>query len=73
MHRHSPIANIDLAMRYLLPGQGVLHPVIIIAVGVVFTGVRAARFFAVRSGFGGLDTDVIDMVSFSVYLFRRGS
>jgi len=42
MHRHSPIANIDLAMRHLLPSQGVLHPVIVIAVGVVFTGVRAA-------------------------------
>ena len=67
MHRYSPISNIDLAMRYLLPGQGVLHPLLVIAVGVIFTSVSATRFFTVRGGFGGLYT-VIMSINFSVYL-----
>lgn len=38
-----------------MPGKGVLHPVLVVTVRVVLTGVGATGFLAVGSGFSGLD------------------
>lgn len=43
-------------MRFFLVGQGVLHPVDIITIGVVFTSVCTTRFRAVGGSLGGLGT-----------------
>jgi hypothetical protein len=41
-------------MRRLLVGEGVFHPLVVEAVGVVFAGMGAAGFLAVGSCDGGL-------------------
>jgi len=49
------VANVYLVVCLLLPGECVLHPVLVITVGVVLTGVGTAGFLTVGGGFGGLD------------------
>jgi len=51
---NTAVREIDLAVGGLLPGQSVLHPVLVITVGVVLAGVGATRLLAVSSGGGGL-------------------
>lgn len=50
------VGQIDLAVRLLLERQGVLHPVDVVTVGVVFTGVGTTRLLAVGGRGGGLGT-----------------
>src|SRR4051812_4810393 len=40
------VAEVDLAVRLLLPGEGVLHPVLVVAVGVILAGVGATGLLA---------------------------
>ena len=54
-----PVAQINLAMWCLLEGKRVLHPVLVIAFWVVFTGVSATRFLTVSGGGGGLSPVVM--------------
>ena len=49
------VAKLDLAVGLLLPCQRVLHPVLVITVGVVLTGVSTTRLLSLGSGLGGLD------------------
>lgn len=49
------VAELDLAVGVLLPCQGVLHPVLVVTVGVVLTGVSTTRLLSVGGGLGGLD------------------
>jgi hypothetical protein len=39
VHHDATVADVDLTLRRLLPSERVLHPVLVVAVGVVFTGV----------------------------------
>ncbi len=48
------VREVDLAVRRLLPAEGVLHPVHVVAVGVVLAGVGATRLLAVRGRGGSL-------------------
>lgn len=41
VHGDGSVAEVDLAVRSLLPGQGVLHPFVVVSVGEVLTGVGA--------------------------------
>lgn len=50
------VGQVDLAVRLLLERQGVLHPVDVITVGVVFTGVGTTRLLSVGGRGGGLST-----------------
>lgn len=50
------VAELDLTVRLLLPGESVLHPVLVITVGEVLTGVSTTRLLAVGGGSGGLST-----------------
>jgi hypothetical protein len=50
------VAQVDLTVRLLLPGESVLHPVLIITLGVVLTGVSTTRLLAVGRGDSGLST-----------------
>lgn len=50
------VGQVDLAVRLLLERQGVLHPVDIVTVGVVFTGVGTTRLLSVGGRGGGLST-----------------
>lgn len=54
MTNDAAVAELDLAVRLLLEGQSVLHPVIVVTVGIILASVGAARFFPVGSGDGGL-------------------
>lgn len=50
------VGQIDLAVGLLLERQGVLHPVDVVTVGVVFTGVGTTRLLSVGGRGGGLST-----------------
>jgi hypothetical protein len=56
MARHSAVANFDLSVRLLLPGKGVLHPLLVITFGVVLAGVCTTGFLAICGRFRGLNT-----------------
>lgn len=51
---HRTIANVHLTLRLLLPRKTVLHPFLVVAVGVVLAGMCTTRLLAVRRRFGGL-------------------
>ena len=53
---HFTVAQINLAMRLLLEGEGVLHPFLIITLGEVLTGVSTSGFLSVGGSGGGLST-----------------
>lgn len=53
-------------MGLLLEGQGVLHPVNIVTVGVVLAGVGTTRLLAVGSGGGGLGAGAVSKCSKSI-------
>ena len=48
------VAQVDLAVGLLLPRESVLHPVLVITVGVVLTGVSTTRLLTVSGGNSGL-------------------
>src|SRR3954465_12971274 len=50
------VAELDLTVGLLLPGESVLHPVLIVTVGVVLTGVGTARLLTGSGGSSGLGT-----------------
>lgn len=50
----STVGDFHRAVRLLLEGQSVLHPVLIITLRVVLAGMGTARLLAVSSGVGGL-------------------
>jgi hypothetical protein len=51
---HASVVQVDLAVRILLPCEGVLHPVVVITLREVLASVRAARLLAVSGRNGGL-------------------
>lgn len=53
---HRTVLQVHLAVGLLLPRQGVLHPVLVITLGVVLPGVGATGLLAVGGGNGGLGT-----------------
>lgn len=46
----------DLAVGLLLPGESVLHPLLVVTVGEVLTSVSTTGLLAVGGGDGGLGT-----------------
>src|SRR6202035_6134141 len=50
---HRPIVDGDLARIGVEPGQGVLHPVLVVAVGEILARMGAAAFRAVDRGISG--------------------
>lgn len=60
------VAQLDLAVRGLLPCEGVFHPVLVITLGVVLTGVGTTGFLTVSGSNSGLRTIMVS-VSFSFY------
>jgi hypothetical protein len=52
------VAKLDLAVGLLLPGEGVLHPVLVVTVGVVLTGVSTTGLLTGSGGSGSLGTVV---------------
>lgn len=52
------VTEFYLAVRLLLEGQGVLHPVVVVTVRVILTGVSAAGLFAVGSRDGSLSAEM---------------
>lgn len=51
-----PVAQFDFAMRLLLETESVLHPVFVVSLGVIFTGMSTAGFLPVRGSYSGLRT-----------------
>lgn len=51
---HASVVQVDLAVRILLPCEGVLHPVVVVTLREVLASVRAARLLAVSGRNGGL-------------------
>lgn len=51
------VVQVDLAVGVLLPRKSVLHPVLVITLGEVLTGVSTTRLLAVGGGDSGLGTD----------------
>lgn len=49
------VAELGLTVRLLLPGESVLHPVLVVTVGVVLASVGATRLLAVGGGLSGLN------------------
>ena len=50
------VAQLDLAVGLLLPGQSVLHPLLVVTVGVILTGVSTTGLLTSGSGSSGLGT-----------------
>lgn len=50
------VRQINLAVWCLLETESVLHPVLVVTVGVIFTGVGTTRLLTVGGGDGGLGT-----------------
>ena len=50
------VGEINLTVGLLLEGKSVLHPVGVVSLRVIFTGVGTTRFFAVGGSNGGLGT-----------------
>jgi len=71
VHGDSAVADIDLAVRFLLPGQRVLHPLFVVAIGVVFAGVSTTRLLAVGGSFGGLDAERLSVFRDSFSEFAK--
>ena len=46
MAYHGSIPQINLSLRFLLEGQRMLHPFLIVSLGEVFSRVRTTRFLA---------------------------
>lgn len=53
---HATVAQLDLAVGLLLERQSVLHPVVVVTLGVVLTSVCTTGLLAVSGGNGGLGT-----------------
>jgi hypothetical protein len=53
---NSTVAEVDLSLRLLLEGQGVLLPVLVVSLWEIFTGVCTTGFLSRGCSFGGLDT-----------------
>jgi len=49
------VTELNLAVGLLLPCQGVLHPVLVVTVGEVLTGVSTTGLLSLSGSFGGLD------------------
>jgi hypothetical protein len=49
------VAELGLSVGLLLPRESVLHPVLVVTVGIVLAGVGATGFLAVGGALGGLD------------------
>jgi hypothetical protein len=49
------VAELGLSVGLLLPRESVLHPVLVVTVGVVLAGVGTTGFLAVGGALGGLD------------------
>ena len=63
---HFAIVDRDLA-GLVTPGERVLHPLLVIALGIVFAGMGTAAFFPVGSrihGDGGLSDEVVEFEGF---------
>jgi hypothetical protein len=56
MGSNSTVPNINLAVRRLLPSEGMLHPFLVITVWVILSCVGTTGFLSVCCSFGGLDT-----------------
>lgn len=50
------VREVDLAVRGLLVGKGVLHPVVVVTLRVVLTGVGTTGLLAVGGSNGSLGT-----------------
>lgn len=48
------VGQVYLAVGVLLVSKSVLHPVLVVTVGVIFTGMGTTRFLAVSSSVGSL-------------------
>lgn len=57
--RNSAVGQLGLALRLLLEGQGVLHPVLVVSLGVVLAGVCATRFLSGGGGLGSLNAKIL--------------
>lgn len=66
------VTELDLAVGLLLEGESVLHPVVVVTVGVVLTGVSATRLLAVGSRNGSLGAKDKSVTWPSIHL-RRGN
>jgi len=53
---HGPIPYINAIMWSLLPSQGMFHPVLVVSVWVIFSGMGTTRFLPVSSSSGCLRT-----------------
>lgn len=53
---NSTVAELDLAVGLLLPGESVLHPVLVITVREILTGVGTTRLLTVGGGGSSLGT-----------------
>jgi hypothetical protein len=56
MTHHSSVSQLDFTLRLLLEGQRVLHPFLVVSLGVVLSCVRAAGFLPCSGRLSGLDT-----------------
>lgn len=56
---NSSVGDIDLAMSFLLEGQGMLHPVLVISVGVVFSGVGTTGLLSCGSSSSSLGSKIV--------------
>jgi len=56
MAHYSSVSQLDFTLRLLLEGQGVLHPFLVISLGVVLSRMSAAGFLSCSGCLGGLDT-----------------
>ncbi len=54
-----PVAQFDLTMGFLLERKGVLHPFLVISIGVIFTSMSTTGFLSVGSRHGSLRTTMI--------------
>lgn len=62
------VAQLDLAVGLLLEGQGVLHPVDIVTLRVVLTGVGTTGLLAVGGRGGGLGT--VELCQYTLRIFE---
>jgi hypothetical protein len=50
------VAELNVAVGLLLPGESVLHPVLVVTLGEVLTSVSTTRLLTVGGSEGGLGT-----------------
>lgn len=53
---NSTVSELNLTMGLLLPCEGVLHPVLVVTIGEVLTGVSTTGLLTVGGGESGLRT-----------------